>query len=101
MTLIEVIVALGLFALMSTAVLGVLGSAVNSTKDDKSRLEAVSLASPELEIVRDTFTAVTRGPDWVTENQVTNPDPLPGGTAGQAIVLDGVPYTVKRTARWE
>ena len=101
MTLVEVIVAIGLFAVMSTAVLGVLGSAIRVTKDDKSRLQAVNLASRELEIVRDTFTAVTRGPEWVTENQVTNPNPLPGGTAGEPLVVDGVPYTVLRTARWE
>ncbi|GAA1156792.1 prepilin-type N-terminal cleavage/methylation domain-containing protein [Nocardioides aquiterrae] len=101
MTLIEVIVALGLFAVMSTAVLSVLTSAIHATTDDKSRIEAVNLASRELEIVRDTFSSVTRGPDKVVQNVVVNANPLPGGTAGQPIVVDGVPYTVTRTARWE
>jgi type II secretory pathway pseudopilin PulG len=101
MTLIEVIVALGLFAVMSTAVLSVLTTAIHATTDDKSRIEAVNLASRELEIVRDTFSSVTRGPDKIVENTVVNENPLPGGVKGDPLVVDGVPYTVERTARWE
>jgi type II secretory pathway pseudopilin PulG len=100
MTLIEVVVALGLFAVMSSAVLVVLVSAITTTTDDKARLEAVSLASRELEITRDTFTSLTRGPDRVQANRVVNPSPLPGGTAGQPIIVNNVPYTVVRTAQW-
>lgn len=100
MTLIEVVVAIGLFAVMSTAVLSVLGSAITLTRDDKARLEAVNLAARELEITRDTFSSVTRGPDQVLTNRVVNPSPLPGGTAGQPLVIDKVPYTVVRTAQW-
>ncbi len=101
MTLIEVIVALGLLAVMSTAVLAVLGTAIKATGEDRSRLEAVSLASRELEITRDVFSSVTRGPDKITENAVVNQDPLPDGTPGEPLVVDNVPYTVTRTARWE
>jgi type II secretory pathway pseudopilin PulG len=100
MTLIEVVVALGLFAVMSTAALSVLGSAITLTRDDKARLEAVNLATRELEITRDTFSAVTRGPDRVATNAVTNPSPLPGGAVGAPLVVNGVPYTVVRTAQW-
>ncbi len=101
MTLVEVVVALGLFAVMSTAVLVVLGSALTTTTDDKARLAAGNLASRELAIVRDTFSSVTRGPDRVVENTVVNANPLPGGTAGEPLVVDGVPYTVTRTAQWD
>lgn len=99
MTLIEVVVAIGLFAVMSTAVLSVLGSAIATTRDDKARLEAVNLASRELEIIRDTFASVLRGPEDVAD--ATNPNQLPGGTASAPIVIDGVPYTVVRETRWE
>ncbi len=97
MTLIEIIVALGLLAVMSAAVLAVLGTAIKATGEDRSRLEAVSLASRELEITRDAFSSATRGPDTITQNAVVNQNPLPDGT----MVVDDVPYTVTRTARWE
>ncbi|WP_243059256.1 carboxypeptidase regulatory-like domain-containing protein [Nocardioides sp. SR21] len=99
MTLIEVVVAIGLFAIMSTSVLSVLGSAITMTREDKARLAAVNLASRELEIVRDTFSSVLRGPEDVGD--ATNPDQLPGGQANGPIVVDGVPFTVVRDTRWE
>lgn len=99
MTLIEVVVAFGLFAIMSTAVLSVLGSAISVTRDDKARMAAVNLASRELEIVRDSFSSVLRGPGHVAD--ATNPNQLPGGQANAPIVIDGVPYTVVRDTRWE
>lgn len=99
MTLIEVVVAIALFAVMASAVLSVLGSAIATTRDDKARLEAVNLASRELEIVRDTFASVLRGPEDVGD--ATNANQLPGGTASGPIVIDGVPYTVVRETRWE
>jgi prepilin-type N-terminal cleavage/methylation domain-containing protein len=99
MTLIEVVVALGLFAVMSTAALSVLVSAITTTRDDKARMEAVNLASRELEIVRDTFSSVLRGPDGVGD--ATNPDQLVGGLANGPIIVDNVAYTVTRETRWE
>lgn len=100
MTLIEVVVALGLLATMSTAVVTVLLSTITLTRDDQARLEAVSLASRELEIARDAFSSVIRGPSSVTGNRVVNPSPLPGGTAGDPLVVNDVAYTVVRTAQW-
>jgi prepilin-type N-terminal cleavage/methylation domain-containing protein len=100
MTLIEVVVALALFAVMATAVLGVLTQATILTRDDKYRLEAINLATRELEITRDTFTAPTRGPSRIVVNEVVNPTPLSGGSPGDALVVDNVPYTVTRTAQW-
>ncbi|GAB6986445.1 PulJ/GspJ family protein [Nocardioides pyridinolyticus] len=101
MTLVEVVVAIGLFAVMSTAVLSVLGSAIVAARDDKSRIAAINLAVRELEIVRDMFSSITRGPDQITENRVVNPHPLPGGTAGRPLVVDNIPYTVVREAQWQ
>jgi type II secretory pathway pseudopilin PulG len=100
MTLVEVMVAFTLFAVMSTAVLAVLGGAVRLTHEDRARMVASDLAARELEITRDTFTSAVQGPDAVTTNLVTNPHPLAGGTAGQPLVVNGVPYTVERTAQW-
>lgn len=100
MTLIEVVVALGLLATMSTAVITLLLSTITLTRDDQARLEAVSLASRELEIARDSFSSVLRGPQSVTANQVVNPSPLPGGTVGEPLVVNNVAYTVVRTAQW-
>jgi type II secretory pathway pseudopilin PulG len=100
MTLVEVIVAFALFAVMSTAVLASLVAAVQLTREDRARMVASDLAARELEITRDAFASVLRGPDTVTTNLVVNANPLPGGTAGQPLVANGVPYTVSRTAQW-
>lgn len=100
MSLLEVIIALGLFAVLATSVLSVLNAATVQSRDDKFRLQAVNLATRELEISRDTFTSLTRGPDRVEINRVYNPNPLPGGVVGKALVVDNVPYTVVRTATW-
>ena len=40
------------------------------------------------------------GPDSVQTNLVVNPSPLAGGEAGEPLVVNGVPYTVERTAQW-
>ncbi|WP_279536273.1 type IV pilus modification PilV family protein [Nocardioides ochotonae] len=100
MTLIEVVVALGLFLVITGAVLSLLGGAIRLAKEDRYRMAATSLATRELEITRDAFTSLTRGPTTITTNQVVNPNPLPGGTANAPLVVDNVPYTVTRTAQW-
>ena len=97
MTLIEVMVALGLFAIMSSAVLVLVTSAAKTTSEDGARVVANHLATRELEITRDTFESATRGPDRLTTNEVRNPSPLPGGTVGQDLVIDRIPYTVVRS----
>lgn len=99
-TLVEVIVAFGIFLAMVSASVVVLSMAQASTRDNSRRESAINLATRELAITSDTFHSVLRGPDQVPINAVTNPDPLPGGTAGQPLVVDGVPYTVTRTAQW-
>lgn len=100
MTLVEVVVAFALFAVLSTAVLAVLGGAIRLTTEDRARMVASDLAARELEITRDSFTSAVQGPETVTTNLVTNPHPLAGGTAGEPLVVNKVPYTVERTAQW-
>lgn len=99
-SLVEVLVALVVFALMSTAVIRMVVTASKVTSEDAARTAANYLAVRELEIVRDTFTGATRGPDRVQVNRVVNPSPLPGGTAGQPLVVDRTKFTVVRTAQW-
>lgn len=99
-TLVEVIVAMALFMVMAASALGVLGMAVKTTRYETYRTSALNLAARELSIVSDSFTSTTQGPDSIKINQVVNPHPLAGGTEGQPLVVDNVPYTVIRTARW-
>ena len=100
MTLIEVLVAITLFAVMAGSILAFLGGAIRLTRDDRFHMEASTLASRELEITRDAFASSSRGPTSIDTNLAVNPSPLPGGTVGQPLVVDNVPYTVKRTAQW-
>ncbi len=100
MTLIEVIVALALFLVVTGAVLKMLGGAITLAAEDRYRMVATSLAARELEITRDAFSSRGRGPTTITTDQVVNPDPLPDGTPGAPLVVDDVPYTVTRTAQW-
>jgi type II secretory pathway pseudopilin PulG len=100
MTLVEVVVAFALFAVLSSAVLATLVGAARLTDEDQSRMVASDLAARELEITRDSFTSTVQGPDTVTANLVRNPHPLPGGTAGAPLMVNKVPFTVERTAQW-
>lgn len=92
MTLIEVIVAVALFGVLASALLVVLTSTIQVSNDDGRRTVAGNLAARELEITREIFTSQNRGPDKVVAG--TNKNPLPGGTVGQPLVVDDVPYTV-------
>ena len=100
MTILEVVVALGLFLVITGAILSLLGSTIRLAAEDRYRMAATSLATRELEITRDAFTSLTRGPTTITTNRVVNPNQLPGGTPDGPLVVDDVPYTVTRTAQW-
>ncbi|WP_168929343.1 prepilin-type N-terminal cleavage/methylation domain-containing protein [Nocardioides sp. GY 10113] len=99
-TLIEVIVAFALFMVLLGSSTVVLAATQDSTRDNSRRTAAINLAARELAITADTFNSLLRGPEEVAVNQVLNPDQLPGGTPGEPLVIDNVPYTVKRTAQW-
>ncbi|MEQ6901007.1 prepilin-type N-terminal cleavage/methylation domain-containing protein [Nocardioides sp. YIM 152588] len=99
-TLIEVVVAFGLFVVLVVASMVLLSWTQQSTRDNSYRTTALNLAARELAITADTFNSLLRGPDQVEINQVVNPDQFPGGTDGDPLVVDNVPYTVTRTAQW-
>jgi hypothetical protein len=72
-----------------------------STRSSRNRLQASSLASREMEILRNEFnSSATTAMALGAANLVTNPHPLPGGTAGQPLTIDGSPYTVVRNVEW-
>ncbi len=101
LTLVEVIVALTVFALTATAVLVMMLSSLRTSRANRGRVAAANLAAREIEIVRGQFSSPALGPKTIALGQVVDPNPLPGGTEGQPLVVDHTPYTVTRTAEWQ
>lgn len=101
LTLVEVLVAMTVLALTATAVLLMTLNALRTTRANRGRVAAANLAAREIEIVRGQFASPALGPKTVQLGQVLDPNPLPGGTAGQPLVVDRTPYTVTRTAEWQ
>ena len=97
-SLVEALVALTLFGVLSSALLVTLNATVRTSNEGGERAVAASLAARELEITRDAFSSQSRGPGTIPLRPVVNPSPLPGGTVGQPLVVDGIPYTVTREA---
>jgi hypothetical protein len=78
-----------------------LATALKTTRLDKNRVQASSLAAREVEVIRNTFNSGSSGVSAIAgTTYVVNPNPLPGGIAGQPIAVDGVPYTVVRNVQW-
>jgi len=101
LTLIEVTIAMVIFAMVAGAVVTGLAGALKTARTDKNRVAAANLAARELEISRNEFNSTTSGPTALAaQNQVVNPHPLPGGTAGNPLKVDGIPYTVTRNVEW-
>jgi len=101
MSLVEVLIAIVILGIVSTAVLGVLVRTQASNTDSRARTAAAGLAQREIEYVREEFGRTVTSPlDIANAGVVTNRHPLAGGVAGQPLVLDGVPYTVSRSASW-
>jgi prepilin-type N-terminal cleavage/methylation domain-containing protein len=102
LSLVELMVAIVLFGLLATAVMTTLNYTINTTRNDRNRVAAATLAQRELEIVRNQFYNAQQGqgPTTIAVNQVTNPSPLPGGTAGQPLKVDGTEFTLVREAEW-
>lgn len=100
-SLMEVMVALLVFAIVSSGVIATLSLSVQETRDGRNRVQAAQLAARELEIARNRFTstAVGAGPDSIVLNAVANPDARTQ-VAGSPQVIDRTPYTVTRTAQW-
>jgi prepilin-type N-terminal cleavage/methylation domain-containing protein len=101
LTLVELLVAMTIFTMVALSLAYTLQSALITTRDARDRVQAANLAARELEIVRNDFGATTTGPATLTATStVTNPHPLPGGTAGQPLHLDGTDFTVVRHVEW-
>jgi prepilin-type N-terminal cleavage/methylation domain-containing protein len=101
LTLIELIVSMVVFSIAAAGIAGGFMAAVKTSGNDRGRIAAANLAQREVEIVRNTFNGTESGPATViAAGSAVNPNPLPGGTAGQALVIDGRPYTVNRSLSW-
>ena len=101
MSLIEVVVAVVILAMMSTAVLGVILKTQSAGVSNRSRIAAANLAAREIDLVRDEFGRSTPGPAGIAAaGTQTNPHPLDGQTLGQPLVVDGTGYVVVRSVAW-
>ncbi len=101
LSMVELIVAMSIFAMVSTAFAYGLGMALVTTRDDRLRGQASNLASRELEIVRNEFNSSTSAPMSLgNSGLVTNPHQLPGATQGQPLVVDGTAFTIRRNVQW-
>jgi prepilin-type N-terminal cleavage/methylation domain-containing protein len=101
MTLIELLFAMVIFALVAGGAVAGLTAAMKTTRLDRNRVAASALAARELEIVRNVFKAGPTGPATVTATMdVTDGNPLSGGTVGAPLVVDNTQYTVVRNAEW-
>jgi type II secretory pathway pseudopilin PulG len=100
--MVELLFSMVVFTIIATAVAYGLQSATNATRQDRNRVQAASLASRELEIVRQEFQDISiDGPALIGDaGTVTNPHPLKSQTAGNPLTIDGLPFTVTRSASW-
>lgn len=86
LTLLELVVAMSVFAIIAGGVAGVVGSGLNLASNNRSRSIAANLASQEMDRVRQIpFTTLL----------------LQYGTTTTSVPVGGVPYTVKRSLSWE
>jgi prepilin-type N-terminal cleavage/methylation domain-containing protein len=98
-TLIEIMVAITILAVLTASVGIALLSIQRSAFKSKERAAAANLATREMELVRNLFHSADTAPAaLMATGDVTNADPLPGQSG--AAVVDGVPYTVKREVAW-
>lgn len=95
--LMEAIVAGFVLLFFSTGIAGLIMSSLKTSKIDRMRVAASSLATREMEIVRNQFgSSDAEALAVVGAGLVTNPNPL----SGSGNVVDGVSYTVTRSAAW-
>lgn len=82
MTLVEVMVAMFVFAIIATAVLGSLMQVLSTTRQSRAQHVAANLAASEIELAHD------------TANLFTFLD------ASRTVTVDGTAYTIARTTAW-
>jgi type II secretory pathway pseudopilin PulG len=98
-SLIEAVVALSILAGVAAAFTLTTNLTLQVTRDVRLRQQATHLLERELEIARNQFKhADTIGQAAVVASgTATNANPLPGGTVGQPLDIDGRTFTVVRT----
>jgi prepilin-type N-terminal cleavage/methylation domain-containing protein len=82
-SVVEVMMAVAVFAVMAASVAGTLTTALDITRNNRHRTVAAHLASREMDVVRST--------DF---------DTLPLGLVTSSISVDGIPYDVNRETAW-
>lgn len=82
-SMVEMVVAISLFAVTATGVAAMLGTSLRLVGTSRGRSVAANLAAQEMDVVRSTkFTA------------------LPLGTVETVQSVDGTPYTIRRESEW-
>lgn len=95
--MVELLMAIVIFGIAASAIMAGFMTALKSTRSDRNRIQASSLAAREVEITRNEFNASSSGPaNLAAADYVVDGHPLPGGTAGSPLVVDKTPYTVVR-----
>ncbi|VTR75585.1 type IV pilus modification PilV family protein [Cellulomonas hominis] len=100
-SLLEVVIACVLLGILSTAVLTIVLQTQSAGENNRSRVAAANLAAREIDMVRAEFRRTDDMPlQMAAAGTQTNKRPLTGGTAGQPLVVDGTPYTVRTSMQW-
>jgi type II secretory pathway pseudopilin PulG len=101
MSLVEMMVAVVVLGILSTAVVGIILQTQSQSVTNRARVAASNLAARELDLVRDEFRRTHEAPKQLADaGTQTNPHPLDGQPAGEPLVVDGTPYTVVRSVQW-
>lgn len=100
-TLVEVVIACVLLGILSAAVLTIVLQTQAVGVNNRNRVAAANLAAREIDLVRAEFRRTdTSALEIATAGATTNKHPLGSAAAGQPLVVDGVPYTVKTSVQW-
>lgn len=101
-SLIEVVIACVLLGILSTAVLTIVLQTQAAGVQNRNRVAASNLAAREIDLVRADFGRSDDRPMAIAaQGTVVNQNPLKTtDVVGQPLVVDGVPYTVRRSSQW-
>lgn len=101
-SLLEVVIACVLLGILSVAVLTIVLQTQAAGVQNRNRVAASNLAAREIDLVRAEFGRSDERPmQLAAQGLVTNEHPLTAaGVVGQPLVVDGVSYTVRRSAQW-
>lgn len=81
--MVEVVVALGIFAFSILTILGLMGSSLKVTRDNEERIQAANVATVLMERYREMITEEVRGAAGLPAGQISwNDFPLPPNPTG-------------------